>query len=320
MLLRACLREPDGPAAWTALNRRLRPRGTANLLAANRRLVALLQHAGARDPRGFALPPELRRRLSAVALRERLRSSVFRRSAHEAVRTLRARGWDVMVLRGAALAELAYPAPHLRHCHDLDVLVRRAGEHDDGDFRLDGVAAGASLHSSAFLHPRAQGYDGDLWARSGPIDLGGQGARVMAPADLLVHICGHAFYSESRENLSWATDAWFTLASWPALDWASVVRIAEERHLSPALALLLGYLRRNLGAPVPADALRALDALAMEPVDRDIALAMAWSAARRRAPSRTKAVLSAGAGAPLLVQWRLMSSPTSRQAVLGRRG
>ena len=305
---------------WTALDRRLHSGELARLLAANRRLVALFQHTEGRDTRGFGLPPELRRRLSAAALREKRRSSAFRRSAHEVVRILRARGWDVLVLRGAALAELAYPDPYLRHCHDLDVLVRGAGEHDEPGVGLDGGVAGASVHSSAFSHPRAQADDRPLWARSGAIDFGGDEAAVMAPADLLVHVCGHAFYSESRENLSWVTDAWFTLASWPKLDWASVLRTADERHLGPALALFLDYLRRELGAPVPADALCALDERPMEPIDRDIALALAWSAARRRAASRTKAVLSAGAGGPLLMQWRLRSSPMFRQEALGRTG
>ena len=297
LLLRACLHESGGAAAWAELDRRLGPEGTRSLLAANRRLLPLLHRAP-----GPALAPEVRRPLAAVALRESERSEVFRRGAGEVVETLAAAGAEVLVLRGAALAELAYPEPSLRHCHDLDLLVRGAGAGA-------GVEGRATLHSSAFAHPRATGDDAPFWARSRPFDFGGGQARVMAPADLLLHICGHAYLSDRRHALSWVTDAWFTLAAWPDLDWETVAVTAGERHLGLGVAVLLGYLGRELGAPVPPAVVERLQALAVEPVDRDIALALAWSAARRRAPSRTRAVLSAGAGAPSLVRWRLLPSP-----------
>ena len=163
----------------------------------------------------------------------------------------------------------------------------------------------ASVHKTAFCHARAQGDDAPLWARSHAFAFGGHETRVMAPADLFVHVCGHAFFSQGRDALTWVTDAWFTLAAWPDLDWDGIAAAADERHLGVALAIQLTYLRRELHAPVPDSALDGLRRLKTDPVDRDIALALAWSAARRRAPSRTKAVLSAGAGAPSLVRWRL---------------
>lgn len=298
LLLRACVHRQGAPAAWTALDQRVGPDGLVTLLGANRRLVPLLHHA---DP---GMSPDLRRRVAAVVLRERLRSSAFGRGAREVVKLLSASGRDVLVLRGPALAELAYPAPFLRHCHDLDLLVRGP----DGD-DIDTLSERASLHRSAFSHPRVTADDDVFWARSRTFDFGDQRPRVMAPADLLVHVCGHAFFSERRDSLSWVTDAWFTLAAWPDLDWEVVTAMAEERHLGMALAFLLTYLRRELGAPVPAGVLTRLQALEVEPVDRDIGLALAWRAARRRAPSRTRAVLSAGAGAPALVRWRL-AGPT----------
>jgi hypothetical protein len=295
LLLRACLNEQEGTAAWAELDRRLGPEGTRALLAANRRLLPLLHRAP-----GPAVPPEVRRQLAAVALRESERSEVFRRGARHVIETLAAGGAEVLVLRGAALAELAYPEPSLRHCHDLDLLVW-GGDAETGER--------ASLHRSAFAHPRAQGDDRQFWARSRAFAFGGGGARVMAPADLLTHVCGHAYLSDRRDTLSWVTDAWFTVAAWPDLDWDAVARSAADRHLGVGVAALLGYLNRELGVAVPLALVERLQGLAVEPVDRDIALALAWTAARRRAPSRTRAVLSAGAGAPSLVRWRLLPSP-----------
>jgi hypothetical protein len=294
LLLRACLHDTDGAAAWAELDRRLGREGTRSLLTSNRRLLPLLHRAP-----GPALPPDVRRQLTAVSLRESERAAAFRRGSCAVIETLAAGGAEVLVLRGAALAALAYPEPSLRHCHDLDLLVR-------GD--AAGAAGAASVHRSAFAHRRAQGDDGQFWARSWASDFGGVRARVMAPADLLAHVCGHAYLSERRDSLTWITDAWFTMAVWPDLDWEAVALTAADRHLGAGLAVLLGYLERELGAPVPPAFVQRLHGLAVEPVDRDIALALAWGAARRRAPSRTRAVLSAGAGAPSLVRWRILPS------------
>ena len=283
LLLRACLHEA-GAGAWTALDQRLGPQGLGAFLSANRKLLALLHRADLRDGQRLGLAADLRRRLAAIALREDLRSAAFHRGAHSTVRTLTESGLDVLVLRGAALAELAYPAPHLRHCHDLDVLVRSADVSRDGDVARDGFEGRATLHRSAFSHPRAQADDGPLWARSRALDLGGHQEMVMAPADLLVHVCGHAYFSESRDSLTWVTDAWFTLASWPDLDWALVAGSAQERNLGVPLALLLGYLRRQLGAPIPPGMVGDLEGQAMEPIDRDIALALAWGTRRAGGP------------------------------------
>jgi hypothetical protein len=304
LLLRASLAKSDGAAAWSRMHRRLGADGLAGVLAANRRLVPLLYYADVCAEYGGRLPAELRRRVTAVALREERRSAAFRRGAFEVVGMLVDRDRDVLVLRGAALAELAYPEPYLRHCHDLDLMVRQPS----GVSRVrdaEWVGSRASIHQTAFRHPRAQGDDSPMWARSHAFAFGDHEARVMAPADLLVHVCGHAFFSETRDALTWVTDAWFTLAAWPDLDWDVVEAAADERHLGVALALQLGYLRRELHAPVSASALDRLSRLKAQAVDRDIALALAWRAARRRAPSRAKALLSAGAGAPSLVRWRL---------------
>lgn len=302
LLLRACLLGDEAAAAWAALQRRLAAGGVDDLLRANRRLLPLLDRAAARDPDGFRLPAALQRRLAAVTLREKERSAAFWRGASETLGMGAAAGQEVLVLRGAALAALAYPAPHLRHCHDLDLLVRGAGP-------LEDAAAGrASVHRSAFGHAPAKGDDGAFWDRAERVHVGGEAVRVMAPADMLVHVCGHAYFSPRRETLSWVADAWFTLAAWPALDWECVVGTAETRRLGVALHLTLGYLGRALDAPVPVPTLAQLRGLEVPDEDRDVALSLAWQAARRRAPSRARAVLSAGAGAPSLVRWRLLAS------------
>lgn len=118
-----------------------------------------------------------------------------RANAEDVLRRLVDGGCDVLVLRGAALAEVAYPEPFLRHCHDLDVLLRGGPVTDEDLLRR------ASLHRSAFAHPLAQADDGPLWARSASLAVGSATARVMEPADMLVHISGHAYFLASRETL-----------------------------------------------------------------------------------------------------------------------
>jgi hypothetical protein len=57
-------------------------------------------------------------------LAERLRYEAYARISARAFDALAAAAVPFIVLRGAALAEAAYPATTLRHSHDVDLLIR----------------------------------------------------------------------------------------------------------------------------------------------------------------------------------------------------
>lgn len=133
-------------------------------------------------------------------------------------------GIDVLVLKGAHLAELVYEEVALRPMGDVDLLVR------PGDLRAatrvlrslgyeqPGLEGSASprfqdpvleqkeiesfrkpggllldLHYFAFIPGRAgQESAGSVWERARRIRIGGAAAFALSPEDLLLHLCMHA--------------------------------------------------------------------------------------------------------------------------------
>ncbi len=130
---------------------------------------------------------------------------------------------ELIVLKGAALAETVYPRPSLRPFGDIDVLVRASdacraqavlselGYVADADAWAD-LAAGRScevnffrnaahepvvieLHTdllnNALLRPQVFLDHGGLWRRSRAACLAGENARVLGPEDQILHLCLH---------------------------------------------------------------------------------------------------------------------------------
>ena len=83
-----------------------------------------------------------------------------------------------------------------------------------------------------------------------------------APADSLLHVCGHASYSKSRQSLRWLTDAWLIVNRHPDLDWDLLLDCARRSHLALPLSVALSYLANDLNAPIP---LRFLNRLSRSP-------------------------------------------------------
>ena len=169
-------------------------------------------------------------------------------------------GEPALVVGGVAAAATAYPEWPLRHCHDLDLLVRsRPGE---------------EVHESGFpvvrhvrLYPR-----GDVpgaWSRAVDLDVAGVAARTLAPADALAHVLGRAAWRVT--TLRWALDAWWIARAAVGLDWDVVARHASEARVAAPVALLARWLRDELEAEVPEPALHALDEVAARADPRDAA-------------------------------------------------
>jgi hypothetical protein len=198
---------------------------------------------------------------------------------------LHGHGVAAVVLGGPALAETAYPEAALRHCHDVDVLVRsdelsRAadllGPH--GFTRPASRRHGASgvalrhasgltvaLHDAPFRVPYYRLPFDDVWGRGRVGMVAGVPARVPSPADQLVHVCGHASCAPSRVSLQWACDAWGVIER-ADVDWDLVLDVAARARLAVPLSVMLDYIAGALDAPIPATVLRALARVAS---DRD---------------------------------------------------
>ena len=290
---------------------------------------------------GLRPPPALATVLRAAAFQEELRSRAYRRIVGEVLSGLRAAEVPLLVLKGPALAELVYPRPTLRHSHDLELLVRGPADLDRAVTVLRRlgvrrspapwpVPAGAvlllhqtglpiGLQTGLFRTPHHHVPTESVWIRRAPTTLAGVPAHVLAPDDMLLHVLGHAASSPSRRSLQWVADAWFVLQRHPDLDWTRLLGTAHEGHLGLALAAMLPYLSREVGASIPEDVLARVARAGEDAprVERDALLA-AVRAAGGSLRQLSGALASRRERLRLLL-WLLGPSPTYLRRVHGSR-
>jgi hypothetical protein len=306
-LLRACLHESAGVRDWSAWRRR--NDGLDAVLgeqAGLRELMPLLYnaqgHSGKIDPRDLTV-------LRTATVHEELRHRAIVPVATQALDALSRAGFETLVTRGIALSETAYPRPGLRHCHDLDLLVRpedldgagavltsigwlHAPAHRPGP--LQGVAV-TLVHPSGFpleLHTRllARSYydlpSEGAFVRARSFSVGEALARRPSPTDMIIDVCVNAICRARPTSVKWVADALYTLREQPPIDWSLLTTLARQGGLALPLAVSLNYLANGLAAPIPPATLADLagigggeDALAL-----DDALALARSARRASLP------------------------------------
>lgn len=201
---------------------------------------------------------------------------------------------DTLVLKGAALAEWAYPVPYLREFSDVDLLFAsrddalRASEalrmlgyamsyvpgrfmHELSCRNADGVVD-LDLHWALSDMPALTALPGfdDFRARSIPLPGLGPCARGPGPEDALLHACIHRasnLQAGLGDRLKWLYDIHLLARALDAPAWASVVRRGREARVC---GILLDGLEamRALFSPPPRDVLASLrEAAAYDAVD-----------------------------------------------------
>jgi putative nucleotidyltransferase-like protein len=101
----------------------------------------------------------------------------------------------------------------------------------------------------------------DLWDDTFEISLGDTRARALAPTNELVRVCLAGARASAAPNALWIADALAVLhTDSTAIDWERLVRQARRLRATLRLRDALAYLRRQLGARVPDDAIRKLEA------------------------------------------------------------
>jgi hypothetical protein len=272
-LLVACLGEGEAAArAW---------RGFADAVGDPKRrfeadqsgLKGLLPIVGSRLMVNGIDPGKAFQTYARVALvREELRSRIYGEILCSALVALNAAEISTLLLKAGALSATVYPQPSARHNHAIDLLVDDAqmaaasavlrdlrfapgppgaGAAWHRDYRhWTGLALG--LHSRPFFLPHFDMAREGILARARAVEIGSTTARVLSPEDSLVHVCGHATYSRSRENLRWACDAFYLIQRNPALDWQRVIQSADAAGMALQVSVLLGWLKDALGVSIPA--------------------------------------------------------------------
>lgn len=162
-----------------------------------------------------------------------------------------AAGLDAIVLKGAALAHLIYPAPGLRPMGDLDLLIpadrvdpARAALAESG-FRaiepadtptfskhlvavgtVEGFPVRIELHHRLFAEDRGRMLPADPWATRCPLPIGAYPASCLGREMMLWHLCQHlTFHADvfTRIRLIWIADiAGFAERFVDEIDWPQI--------------------------------------------------------------------------------------------------
>lgn len=253
--------------------------------------VAALLHRQLHQHRAkTAVPDALRlalaeRHAGAVAL-ELLRSMETRR----VLSALQRAGIEVLVLKGAALGQWAYPASYLRAREDLDLLfpdrsvarlaqVVLAGLGYEGDelpangpqFELTMTLRQTArpdwhidVHWRISQHPVfAERFDfAELLAESLLLPDGGRGlGRIDAFLHVAVHRVSNLLIGQG-DRLIWLYDLPCIAAQLQANDWTQVLHRAQDKQLAGPLLAAMRACQRLFGTLWPVDQISALEQLA----------------------------------------------------------
>jgi len=332
LLLRACLYPSDSARRawqqWQDCKNDL----TDEFLGDNKSVKKLRPLVfNAQNTHGVQLDKESQTYLRSAYLQEDLRSKMVRRICRSVLLLFEREGIQTIVLKGMALAETVYANPVLRHCHDIDLLLKHGDvdrakkllpsvgfrEIDQNGQRTGGTCKfehesglPVELHTALFQLPYYNGSQGKVWERSRKEMIADCPATILAPADNLLHVCCHAFHQSRRESLRWVSDAWFIMDRNRDLDWEIVLEGAHRSHLNLPFSVTLAYLAEELDAPVPPGFLNRLFVAASKSsvMERDLALFSAHSSRRGSLTNLFRSMKSWRGRADML-RWLLLPSP-----------
>jgi hypothetical protein len=200
------------------------------------------------------------------------------------LRSIQNEGIQVIVLKGAALAELIYPNIALRPMFDVDLLIKA-----EDFWRIDEILSGAEFKSDkeillsrhhiywvrhiAYiskaiqleLHPKIS----ELpklrpWANVAHAKIASVDTLVLGPEDLLLHACIHLLdhmyiREESLGYLIWWYDIALLLEFYrEELNWDYVMRVVKEHEIEKSINRVLRATSQWAGSHVPAEVLGQL--------------------------------------------------------------
>jgi hypothetical protein len=234
-----------------------------------------------------AVPVEATRRLRQLALMSAAKNLRLYRELAEVLGVLRGVGIDVIVLKGAYLAQAIYKDLALRPMADVDLLVKKAdlerteailaamgyapfhGPHRDEDFlncqhlhplaRAGGPPIEIHWTIESPTEPFAIDIDG-LWERARAARVADVDVLVLSPEDLLLHLCLHTtFHHRLTLGLRGCWDLFEMIRQCQGpIDWKQVQARSREWRIEKYVYLTLQLAKDLLGAAVPAEVLTDL--------------------------------------------------------------
>ncbi|RCV62717.1 putative nucleotidyltransferase [Methanophagales archaeon] len=194
-------------------------------------------------------------------------------------------GIEVVVLKGAALAETVYQDIGLRPFSDVDLLVRKkdlqrakkklvelgyildedvSPERYNEDFGCDLYYAGKvnvlEIHWDIMRKTKSDRYARikieHIWERAVPAKIAGADTRMMSPEDMLLHFCVHL--PKHRYNrLIWLCDV-LEVIEHTDIDWGYVLESAKKYRTMAYMYYGLHFTDVLLGCDIPEKVLNAL--------------------------------------------------------------
>lgn len=236
-----------------------------------------------------ALDSEVAGRMRGLRRMAWSRNQMLFHASGRAIAALEGAGIRTFVIKGAALAHLAYADLRARTMADVDVMVPpdRATEalevlaaegwastYADPEARLrvhHSVEVSKPPGGEIDLHWQSlwlAADDAPLWEAAVPLELGGTPTLAPSPADSLLIVCAHGLPWSPGPAVGWIADAVTLIRSAEGgPDWARLRSEARRRRLSAWVGVPLRFLREEMGCEeVPGDVIAALEA---DPMTRE---------------------------------------------------
>lgn len=265
---------PIQPAEWPALLRQLEQHGLGPLA---------YKHLQAAQ---IPLPPDIKHNLQGIYLRHRQANRVRAGELADLLTRFAQADIPALVLKGSALAQIAYPDSGLRPMGDMDILVppnkavqaqrlllaqgfqapypkdnRLPDKHFVAAVRQrEGLSVQVELHHNLFnqAHRHSRTY-ADLAPHALPVELPGYRAHTLGHSDMLFHLCNHILYHTHvwlPTRLIWVVDiVAFAEKFRQEIDWLAlrqqhpfILRMLSVLHaITPLSPQLRQHLKLNIG-------------------------------------------------------------------------
>ena len=192
-------------------------------------------------------------------------------------------GIDVIVLKGAALAEIVYPHRALRAMSDIDLLVRKERLDEAGSkllsmgYRRDASEVFSLEHHYHFVFKKRAAINielhwhvkfptdvsridiGGFWERAQSTTITGIETLTLSPEDLFLHLCHHAYKHKFIGGIRPLCDIAEAARFYGGrINWKNIIALATQWQIAPCVYLELSLARELLDAQIPQSILKDL--------------------------------------------------------------
>jgi hypothetical protein len=252
-------------------------------------VAPLLYHHLSKNRGGSQPPAEIIATLRKVYERNIGRNMLLYQTLNQILKTFKEESIQVIVLKGAFLAETIYPNIALRPMFDIDLLIRPEdlarvrqliedlGYHHclvEGKL-LDEAFIGRSAYLKQFMlhihwtlvnverYKRVTSIDVEaMWRRAKPVKIAGSEAKTLSPEDMLLYLCLHLSIHHVFSGLIRFCDIREVIKFYDGqIDWERLTINAQRFKLQRPIYYALYYTKELLGTPIPQDVLTELKPL-----------------------------------------------------------